>query len=84
MEKIVRAFESKEKSFLLNKKIKRFPFNGSSPYLIDKLVIFGYDSLTKEKDIYPKVQDFLQKSTPKNEKTDNNVIGSFIPGTKTP
>ena len=67
MEKIVRAFESKEKSFLLNKKIKRYPFNGSSPYLIDKLVILGYDSLTRDKDIIPNIQALLQKNTPKNE-----------------
>ena len=47
MEKILKSFESKAESFPLNKKIRRYPFNGTSKYLFDKFLLLGYDGQVK-------------------------------------
>ena len=83
MEKILKSFESKAESFPLNKKIRRYPFNGTSKYLFDKFLLLGYDGLTREKEIYPKLSELIQKQ-PKYDKKESNEIGSFIQGTKIP
>ena len=83
MEKILKSFESKQDSFPLNKTIRRYPFNGNSKYLFDKFVLLGYDNLTRDKIISPKIPELIQKQ-PKNDKKDPNEIGTFIQGTKIP
>ena len=61
MEKILKSFESKAESFPLNKKIRRYPFNWTSKYLFDKFLLLGYDVLTREKEIYPKLSELIEK-----------------------
>ena len=43
--------------------MKRYPFNGSSKYLIDKFYIIGYDSPTLNKILIKQDLDFMKKSS---------------------
>ena len=47
-------------------KMKRYPFNGSSKYLIDKFFIIGYDYPTLNKILIKNDFDFTGKSTKTN------------------
>lgn len=61
MEEIMKAFESKDDSFPINKYIERYPFNGCSKFLFEKFLILGYDKLTIIKGIC-KQENILSQS----------------------
>ena len=60
-----------------NNLIKLYPFNGRSPYLIDKFYIIGYSYLTLHKLLKESTPKFIEEYNEKNEKENKDLLHKF-------
>ena len=63
MNAIEQQFSNKESSFDFYPTIPKYQFHGTSPYLIDKFVIIGYNSLDFEKNMFQLLKFPLPQKT---------------------